>query len=206
MQGMLQSNYTTIRGARIHFLEVGDSSLPSVLFLHGASFNARTWSELGSLVLLADHGYRAVAIDLPGFGQSEQAPGEPVDFLTDLMAALSLSRPVIISPSMSGHYSLPFLAGYAEKLSGFVALAPVGIPAMLDRLAGIRLPTLAVWGSDDRVVPTSMASQLCQALPNANLIILTNTGHACYIQATESFHQHLLAFLKKCFAEDSQKT
>jgi len=205
MQAMLQSNYTIVQGARIHFLEMGTSDLPSALFLHGASFNARTWAELGSLALLAEHGYRAVAIDLPGFGQSEPAAGEPVDFLIALLDALALSQPVVISPSMSGHYSLPLAAWYPDKLTGLVAVAPVGVPAMLDRLAGISLPTLAVWGSNDRVVPTSIASRLCRVLPNANLIILTNAGHACYIQATESFHQHLLAFLETCFEEDSQE-
>ncbi|KAG9471477.1 hypothetical protein GDO78_014594 [Eleutherodactylus coqui] len=37
-----------------------------VLLLHGRSFTSKTWEELGTLQILSEHGYQAVAIDLPG--------------------------------------------------------------------------------------------------------------------------------------------
>ncbi|XP_073888473.1 protein ABHD14A isoform X8 [Macaca fascicularis] len=41
-----------------------------VVLLHGKAFNSHTWEQLGTLQLLSQRGYRAVALDLPGFGNS----------------------------------------------------------------------------------------------------------------------------------------
>lgn len=43
-----------------------------MVLLHGKAFNSHTWEQLGTLQLLAQRGYRAVALDLPG---ESPAPG-----------------------------------------------------------------------------------------------------------------------------------
>jgi len=195
------SQYVTVQQTRIHYLEAGGSGQPAVLLLHGASFSARTWQDLGTLGLLAGQGYRAVAIDLPGFGQSEPGkPDQPEVFLAEVMEQLTIDRPVLVSPSMSGGYSLPLVARHPEKLRGFVAVAPVRISHYEPELAGNQLPTLALWGSDDRIVPLDQAERLVRALPKARLVVLENAGHACYLQATAEFHQHLTQFVAACYA------
>lgn len=37
-----------------------------------------------------------------------------------------MRRPVLVSPSMSGRFALPFLLARGERLAGFVPVAPVG--------------------------------------------------------------------------------
>jgi pimeloyl-ACP methyl ester carboxylesterase len=194
METNSESKFVIIQHAQIHYLEAGQADSPAVLFLHGASFSAQTWQELGTLTLLAQNGYRAIAVDLPGFGQSERSSGEPQNFLSELIEKLNLGQPVLVSPSMSGHYSLPLVAYHPEKLKGFVPVAPVGLPAFEQALKGITLPTLAVWGSNDQIVPVTWAERLCHVMPKAQKVILEHAGHACYMRATAEFHDHLLKF------------
>jgi pimeloyl-ACP methyl ester carboxylesterase len=65
MTAEIASKFVMIQGGTIHYLQTGEPNSKSVLFLHGASFNAQTWQELGTLNLLAEKGYRAVGIKLP---------------------------------------------------------------------------------------------------------------------------------------------
>ncbi|KAM5147995.1 protein ABHD14A-like [Mantella aurantiaca] len=112
-------------------LEGGPPERYTVLLLHGRSFTSKTWEDLGTLQILSEHGYRAVAVDLPGYGQSLQA--QPMssekgrtDYLLHIMEALGGRQPVLISPSMSGMFSLPLLLQHPDRLRGFIPIAPVG--------------------------------------------------------------------------------
>lgn len=57
-------------GARFHVAEVGDG--PAVLLLHG--FPTFWWTWRRQLVTLAAAGYRAIAMDLRGYGGSDHPP------------------------------------------------------------------------------------------------------------------------------------
>ena len=203
----IQSKFINFEGGKIHYLEVGKKDQPCVLFLHGASFKAQTWQDLGTLQLIAKKGYYALAIDLPGYGNSTVVSTSPAQFLSILLEALNLDAPIIISPSMSGNYSFPLVVHHREQLSGLVALtegaatpnAPVSISKYAQQLQGIDLPTLAIWGSNDRIVPIKMADKLVELMPNATKVILKGAGHACYMRATDEFHHHLIHFIDKTF-------
>lgn len=185
----------TLGGSRVHLLESGPSAGPAVLFLHGASFQATTWEDLGTLALLGGEGYRVVAVDLPGFGDSEPSALSPAAFLPALLDELGLARPVVVSPSMSGRFSLPMVAEHPERLAGFVGVAPVAIEEHAARLAGSALPTLLVWGSEDWLIPRAQADMLAGRMTNARVEVIEDAGHACYMQQPDRFHELLLAFL-----------
>ena len=73
-------------------------------------------------------GHRAVAVDLPGFGKSvpKTLSEEPSDFLLNIIRALEIGDAlVIISPSMSGYFSLPFLVAHPKKVKGYIPISPV---------------------------------------------------------------------------------
>lgn len=192
----IESQSVLIQGAKIHYLEGGVPVKIPVLFLHGASFSSQTWREIGSLEYFAEQGYRVVAVDLPSYGKSQSLSGFRDSFLLSFMETLGLQKPIVVSPSMSGNYSLPLVVHHGEKLRGFVAVAPVGISSFQKQLKGIDVPTLAIWGSNDRIVPVAQADLLVKLMPNAQKIILNNAGHACYLRDTDEFHQNLLQFFE----------
>ena len=57
-------------GIRLHVAELGEG--PLVLLLHG--FPEFWWSWRHQLTALAEAGYRAVAVDLRGYGDSDKPP------------------------------------------------------------------------------------------------------------------------------------
>ena len=194
--------FITVEGARVHYRNAGKENEHCVLLLHGASFSSATWEEIGTLGQLADAGYRAIAIDLPGYGKSESNSVSGGAWLSVLQTHLGLEQPVILAASMSGAYALPFLVDHPGRYTGFVAVAPVGIGRYQDRLSGICTPVLAIWGENDNTVPQEHADHLVDSVNNGRKVVIPGAGHAPYMNAPRAFHQALLSFLPDCFADD----
>jgi len=194
--GRTVSRTLTIAGTAVNTISAGPDTGAVVLLLHGARFSAITWRDLGTLDLLAAAGYRAVALDLPGFGDSAPTSLAPEDFLLALLDSLG-GQPVIISPSMSGRFSLPVAIRHPDRVAGLVAVAPVGIARLRAQLGKITAPVLAIWGEHDQVVPVAMADVLVEGVPDGEKIILPDAGHPCYLDQPQRFHTALLDFLSR---------
>ncbi len=77
--------------------------------------------------------------------------------------------------------------GYADPLRGAAArralidmalhIVPPDLDLWVARYPEIDVPTLLLWGDDDRVVPISIGQRLARELPRAQLTILEATGH-----------------------------
>lgn len=183
-------------GCQIHCLAAGPSNGRSVLLLHGASFSSQTWEEIETLQTLAEAGYRVYAVDLPGFGQSEScAIPEVAVWMKTLCDELQLESPIVVSPSMSGRFSLPFVIEYADYVGGFVAVAPVGISKHDMQLGQIVCPVLAVWGENDRTIPIDHADLLVLAVDGGRKVIIPGGSHAPYMSDPATFHRELFTFL-----------
>jgi abhydrolase domain-containing protein 14 len=195
MTAKIVSKWTDVGPSKVHYLEAGPPDGLPVVLLHGASFRAATWQQIGTLARLAEAGYRALAIDLPGFGESPAAEVEKETWLAELVGQLDVERPVVISPSMSGNYSLPLLVNHPDRLAGFVAVAPVGISTYEQRLRGNPVPLLALWGENDDIVDPGYADLLVRDMAKAKKVLLPNAGHAAYMNDPAAFHETLLEFL-----------
>lgn len=191
----IESFFLSLAGSRLHFLAAGPESGPPVLLLHGARYSVETWRQLGTLELLAQQGYRAVAMDLPGFGASPAGETPPEELLQGLLPLLFDRPAVVVSPSMSGRFSFPLVARRPSWLAGFVPIAPGGIAANLESLQGSKVPTLVLWGDRDDIVPPKEAKRLTKAMPASRSVVLEDAGHACYLDQPIAFHRQLLQFL-----------
>lgn len=119
---------TTVAGRRLRYAEVG-AGRPALL-LHAFPLSHALWrSQLESPV----SGWRFVAPDLRGFGESDRvaadaplrAPGarSMADYAADVMAlvdVLELERPVVAGVSMGGYVAFALLPRLGARLAGLV--------------------------------------------------------------------------------------
>ena len=94
-----------------------------------------------------------------------------------------------------------------EELRGEMAAImsdfhPVGYRLMIQTansdtralLPTIRVPTLLVWGEEDRRAPLTVAHQLRDAIPGARLAIIPGAGHVSNMEQPARFNAEVRGF------------
>jgi pimeloyl-ACP methyl ester carboxylesterase len=69
-----------------------------------------------------------------------------------------------------------------------------------DLLPSIGVPTLVLWGDEDRRSPIHIAEQLHVAIPGAELAIIPNAGHVSNMEQPDAFNAHVRRF---CLEHDA---
>jgi len=108
----------------------------AVLLLHGGRRNRRDWDPFAAL--LAAQGYRPVALDLRGHGESGAAPWSWQAALSDVSgvaSALGLDRPVVIGHSLGGMVAALW-AGAHPECPLAVNVDGHGNPTRVDQFVG----------------------------------------------------------------------
>jgi len=179
----------------VHCLTAGNRGCRDILLLHGMKFQAQTWRDLKTLSELADAGYHAVALDLPGFGKSPATDLDPDTVLTSFIQAEQLDRPVLVGPSMGGRVALEFALAHPNAVSGLILVGAVGVAENQARLAEIKVPTLVVWGGADAISPLSNGNLLAEKIADARLVVIDQAPHPCYLEHPDRWHHELVDFL-----------
>jgi pimeloyl-ACP methyl ester carboxylesterase len=133
IRGPWTHRFIAANGARFHVAEAGEG--PLVLLLHG--FPQFWWSWRHQLPALAEAGYRAVAMDLRGYGASDKPPRgyDTMSSATDVagvIKALGESEAVIVGQDWGGWlaWSMP---GLAPEQTRAVASLSMGHPLVMRR-------------------------------------------------------------------------
>jgi pimeloyl-ACP methyl ester carboxylesterase len=122
----------TLAGCETRVLELEGDGPPIVMF-HGYADSADTWRQ--TLAVLAHHGRRAIAVDLPGFGTAEPLrPGAVLPQLDEFAAAATryvAGRPreavIAVGNSLGGCVALRLAERHGDLLDGVVGVAPAGL-------------------------------------------------------------------------------
>jgi pimeloyl-ACP methyl ester carboxylesterase len=190
------SCWLDVEGGKVHSLVAGLEDGRPIVLLHGASFSAETWREIGTIEALGGAGYRVHALDLPGFGRSGRSMTSSRTWLKLVLDLIGVERPVVLSPSMSGTYSLPLVTEDPARVSGFIAVAPVAILQYSPVLSRITAPVLAVWGEHDTLIPETQADLLIRSVKNGRKVVIPGGSHAPYMSDPTAFHKVVIEFLR----------
>jgi pimeloyl-ACP methyl ester carboxylesterase len=126
-------SYPTLARWRTRALEVGagQGSGPVFVLLHGFGDHAGTWSPV--LADLAAAGRRAVALDLPGYGEAEPAGSGPSLPQLDSFVNAAIERwtvdglaPVVVGNSLGGVLAIRAGQDPNAGVSGVVPVSPAG--------------------------------------------------------------------------------
>jgi len=116
-------------------------------------------------------------------------------------ALLLFARPwQIPSKWLKDQYELAQLPNFTEATLAFLptTVGAVGQrEVLLDQLPQIRMPTLIVWGIEDRVVPYSQAKDAIARLQDGSLELISNCGHLPYVEQPKRFASVLDQFLSE---------
>ncbi|MCA0891785.1 alpha/beta fold hydrolase [Qipengyuania flava] len=122
------NHHLKVNGQTIHAVEAGEG--PAVLFLHGFPDTWRSWRR--QIEAVAAAGYRAVAIDLRGFGESSVPAAieayTPLHIIGDCVAVLDSLE--ISNAALVGHDFGATTAWYAALVrpDRFRAVFGVSVP------------------------------------------------------------------------------
>lgn len=123
------SHFVNVDGARVHYQEFGDAAKPPVVLIHGYTASVYVWKTVAPM--LADAGFRVIAVDLLGFGYSEkpswfdysiQAQARHV---SRFMNRLGIGRATIVGSSYGGAVALNLTLDYPETVEKLVLVDAV---------------------------------------------------------------------------------
>jgi haloalkane dehalogenase len=260
--------------AGMAYREAGDPGAPPVLFVHGYPESSYMWRA--AIEAVADHGWRAIAPDLPGFGDSPLGDGpgtweRHVEALERFHQALELDRPVLVTHDWGVMIGLRWacdhpgatralvisdggffadrrwhdfanalrtpgdgenlIGGFTrEGLAAVLAQASSGIGedsieeywkgfssderrhAQLELyrsgdfeklepyegcVAALGVPTLVMWGGQDRFASARMARRFHDEIDGSELVVLDEAGHFVWEDEPEATTRALVDFLER---------
>lgn len=112
---------TLVSGTHLRYYEAGAADAPAVVLLHGSGPGATGWSNFSTnIAAIADAGFRVLAPDMPGWGDSDAMAAEKMDHDADLVSfldELGIDKAALIGNSMGGHTAVRFATLHPERIT-----------------------------------------------------------------------------------------
>jgi pimeloyl-ACP methyl ester carboxylesterase len=78
---------------------------------------------------------------------------------------------------------------------GFRAMSRAVTPDFSDILPTIRVPTLLIWGAEDKRSPLSAGEAMHDKIPDSRLVVIPDAGHVSNFEQPERFNAEVRAFI-----------
>ena len=126
--------FVEVDGGRLHLLDLGPSSAPPVVLLHGASGNLNDMRMALGERLAAR--YRVILVDRPGHGWSDRpggsadaSPARQAVLIHQALQRIGVTRAIVVGHSWSGALATAYTLAFPEAVAGLVLLAPATHPS-----------------------------------------------------------------------------
>nr|WP_203618623.1 alpha/beta hydrolase [Streptomyces bauhiniae] len=279
MTAQSTSRFVQTKRFRIHYHEAGQGH--PIVLLHGSGPGATGWSNFRPNIEALSSGHRVLAVDMPGWGESDTQTAETgrdhVDALIDFLDEAGVDRAALVGNSMGGMTAISTAIHHPDRVSHLVTMgAPSpgpnlfsagngpseGLKVLIEayqeptaenmkrlvrimcfdpamatdelaalrsaaatahpehlrsflegaqvtpdespmaaffgltsRLAGIKAPTMAIHGRDDRVVHFENSLRLTTVVPDSRLVLLNRCGHWAQIEHAAEFNRLVASFV-----------
>jgi pimeloyl-ACP methyl ester carboxylesterase len=122
----IADKYTTVYGAKIHYLEAGSG--PAVILIHGLGGSTANWAP--TIAPLAQK-YRVLVPDQIGFGKSDKPMlnyrvGTLVDFLDGFYKQVGIQKASLVGNSLGGFTAAAYAIAHPEKVDKLVLVDAAG--------------------------------------------------------------------------------
>ena len=131
--------FAEIEGARLHYVDQGSG--PAVVMIHGLAGQLRHFTYALAERLTPDH--RVIAVDRPGAGRSDAAPGASQSVraqarvIAGLIRKLGLERPLVVGHSLGGAVALALALDHPELVGGLALIAPLTQPVDVTEISPV---------------------------------------------------------------------
>jgi 4,5:9,10-diseco-3-hydroxy-5,9,17-trioxoandrosta-1(10),2-diene-4-oate hydrolase len=117
----------------LHYHEVGTATGTPVVMLHGGGPGASAWSNFGANLGVFARRFRTLAVDQPGFGESDKPAVQgqyftfSADALAGLLDTLGIERVHLVGNSLGGGTAVRFALRHPDRAGALVLMAPGGL-------------------------------------------------------------------------------
>jgi 2-hydroxy-6-oxonona-2,4-dienedioate hydrolase len=192
------SRFVSTKKWNIHLNEAGSGH--PIVFLHGSGPGASGWSNFQANISALSGSFRVLAVDMPGWGQSDSPQPDDrdhVEALVMLLDELGIERAAVVGNSMGGMTAIRFAVEHPDRISHLIGMgapapgqrifspggASEGMKVLLD---AYRNPTpenfkrlVSVMAFDARFATDELAAQRCDnALANPDHLSNFLAGYA----------------------------
>jgi pimeloyl-ACP methyl ester carboxylesterase len=188
--------HTTVKGLAKHVQQFIDHKGYDQIHLLGNSLGGHV-----GLVYILSHPEKIKTLTLTGSsGLFENAMGDSYPKRGDYEYIRAKTAETFYDPAVATKQLVDEVFEITNsriKVIKIIALAKSAIRNNLgEELGQIKVPTLLIWGKNDKVTPPFVAEDFHKLIPNSELAFIDQCGHAPMMEVPNAFNEILEQFLK----------